>query len=143
MELLLGFDFGSSKIGIAIGQIITKQARALTTIKAYDGNPNWQELGQLIDLYKPSLLIVGLPLNMDDSDSEISLRAQKFARKLRAKFNIPVELWDERLTSFEARGILQENGKNPKSSKNKKHQTVDAVAAALILQSFLDNFQQL
>jgi len=77
-------------------------------------------------------LVVGLPLNMDDSVSEISKLAQKFAQRLEGRFNLPVKLWDERLTSFEARGLL---------AKNNSKQNLDATAAALILQSFLDNFQ--
>jgi len=137
MGLLLGFDFGSNKIGVAIGQTITNSARALTVIKSNNGVPkNWQQIADLIKQYKPDMLVVGLPLNMDDSVSEISIKAQQFARRLHGRFNLPVKLWDERLTSFEARGFIMQ-------SKSKSNQKIDAVAAALILQGFLDNSENL
>jgi len=132
MPLLLGFDFGSTKIGVAIGQTLTCEARALTLIKAKNGVPNWAQIANLIKEWRPQTLVVGLPLNMDDSVSDMSHRAQKFARQLNGRFNLPVELWDERLTSFEARGLI---------AQNNSKQSVDATAAALILQSFLNNFQ--
>jgi len=143
MSLLLGFDFGSNKIGVAIGQTITKQARALTVIKANNGVPNWQQIDILIKQYNPNTLVIGLPINMDDSISDISLKAQKFARQLNGRFNIPVQMWDERLSSFEARGLLKATKKNNNNKTNQKNQNIDAIAAALILQGFLDSLDNI
>jgi len=143
MSMLLGFDFGSNKIGVAIGQTITKQARALTVINANNGVPNWQQIDILIKQYNPNTLVIGLPINMDDSISDISLKAQKFARQLNSRFNIPVQMWDERLSSFEARGLLKATKKNNNNKTNQKNQNIDAIAAALILQGFLDSLDNI
>ncbi len=99
----MAFDFGMLHIGLAVGQTVTATATPLTTLKAKNGSPRWQDLAALIAEWQPDLLIVGLPLNMDDSESEMSGRARKFADRLRGRFGLPVELVDERLTSFEAR----------------------------------------
>jgi putative Holliday junction resolvase len=120
----MGFDFGMGKIGIAVGQAITGSATPLTILKARDGVPNWQQVEQLINEWQPALLVVGLPLNMDGSDSEMSRLAEKFSRKLHGRFNIPVDTMDERLTSFEAAQYAE------------KDQLVDAIAARLILESW-------
>lgn len=123
-ELVMAFDFGTSRIGIAVGQAITKTATPITIIKATDGVPDWSKIESLINEWQPRLFVVGLPLNMDDSDSEMSRRAEKFARKLKGRFHIPVELMDERLTSFEARQGMPAG------------EPFDHLAAKLILESF-------
>lgn len=123
-DLVMAFDFGMSKIGIAIGQAITKTATPIAIIKATDGIPDWSEIERWINEWQPRLFVVGLPLNMDDSSSEMSRLAEKFARKLNGRFHIPFELMDERLTSFEAK-----QGKS--SGKPQDH-----IAAKLILESF-------
>ena len=76
---LMAFDFGLKQIGVAYGQTVTKQAKGLTIIKAQDGTPNWITITGLIDKWQPNILLVGLPLNMDSSESELSGRARKFA----------------------------------------------------------------
>lgn len=102
-NLVMAFDFGLRKIGIAVGQPITATATPITVITATDGIPDWRIIAQLIDEWQPVLLVIGLPLNMDDSESTMSQLARKFARKLGGRFNIAFEMMDERLTSFEAR----------------------------------------
>ncbi len=120
----LGFDFGSQKIGIASGQSLTATASPLSIIKAKNGIPNWDELGQLLTQWQPALIVVGLPLNMDGSESELSKRASKFARRLAAKSDCAVALMDERLSSREARDI------------GGKDKDIDDIAAVLILESW-------
>jgi len=120
----MAFDFGLSKIGIADGQAITKTATPIAVIKATDGIPGWPEIERLINEWQPELFVVGLPLNMDDSCSEMSNLAEKFGRKLTRRFHIPLEMMDERLTSFEAK-----QGKHPS-------EPIDHIAAKLILESF-------
>ncbi|MCE6982217.1 Holliday junction resolvase RuvX, partial [Pseudomonas frederiksbergensis] len=104
VRLLLGFDYGSRQIGVAVGQVITGQARELCTLKAQNGTPDWAQVEKLIKEWKPDALVVGLPLNMDGTPSEMSERAEKFARRLNGRFNLPVHTHDERLTTFEAKG---------------------------------------
>lgn len=123
-SVVMGFDFGMGKIGVAVGQSITRTATPLTILKARDGIPNWEQLQKLIKEWQPGLLIVGLPLNMDDSPSEMSRLAEKFARKLSGRFGLPCETVDERLSSFEA------------ASRTDNDEPVDAIAAQLILETY-------
>ena len=129
---LLGFDYGLKQIGVASGQTLTSSATGLTILKAVDGIPNWSQVEKLLTEWDPDLVVVGLPLNMDDSESELSGRARKFARRLRGRFAVEVEMVDERLTSREAKSMGREQG-------NQDLTKIDHVAAALILQSWLDS----
>ncbi len=131
---ILGFDFGRKNIGVAVGQDLTKTANELTVIKARDGIPNWDDIEKLIEQWQPNLFVVGLPLNMDGSKQEMTYAAKKFGNRLNAKFKLPVEWHDERLTTFEA---LDHLGIHDKMQS--KHQgDVDRVSAQLILQSWLN-----
>ncbi|MDE0762293.1 MAG: Holliday junction resolvase RuvX [Cellvibrionales bacterium] len=131
---LLGFDFGTAQIGIATGQTVTSTATSLAIITARNGIPDWRALGEIISEWQPELMVVGLPLNMDDSESELSQRARKFARRLHGRFNIDTLMMDERLTSREAKAAHRHLGKRDLDK-------VDHIAAALILQSWLDQPQ--
>ncbi len=102
---VLAFDFGMRHIGVAIGQSVTHSANPLTTLSAREGNPDWDQLGKLIDTWKPQTLLVGLPLNMDDTESEMAERARGFAGKLEQRYSLAVHMVDERLTTFEAKRI--------------------------------------
>lgn len=133
VRLLLGFDYGTRQIGVAVGQVITGQARELCTLKARDGVPNWQQIEALLKEWKPDALIVGLPLNMDGTPSEMSARAETFARRLHGRFKLPVHTQDERLTTFEAKGQRMMQGQHG----GYKERPVDALAAALLLESWL------
>ncbi|MBV1876464.1 MAG: Holliday junction resolvase RuvX [Pseudomonadales bacterium] len=123
-NLVMAFDFGMKKIGVAVGQKITATATPLMIIPARDGIPNWQTLEKLIQEWSPHHFVVGLPLNMDDTESEMSLLAEKFGRKLSGRYNIPHTTVDERLSSFEAREIAAANT------------PIDAIAAKLILETY-------
>ena len=129
---VLVFDYGLNNIGVAYGQSITGDGRELPPLSAKDGIPNWEQIQQLIDEWKPTKLVVGLPLNMDDSESELSTRARKFGRRLKGRFNIDVDLMDERLSSFDAKQEAKERGH--KGNYHKK--PIDSIAARLILESW-------
>lgn len=101
----MAFDFGTRHIGIAVGQFVTRTANPLTTLAAIDGNPNWSEVDELINTWKPESLVVGLPLNMDRTESEMCEHARAFAGKLEKRFSLRVHMVDERLTTFEAKQI--------------------------------------
>jgi putative Holliday junction resolvase len=126
--LLLGFDYGTRKIGIASGQRITGQANPLTTLAMVQQRPDWQTIGQLIDQWQPDRLLVGLPLNMDDTESELTGRARRFARQLHGRYRLPVELVDERLSSRAAREDF---------GKATARYGLDAFAAKLIIETWL------
>ena len=120
----MGFDFGMRRIGVAVGQKVTQTASGLTVVRARDGIPKWEYLDKIVLDWQPEKFIVGLPLNMDGSKSEMSQKAHKFSRRMSSRYNIQSEMFDERLTSFEARG-----------HEEKTH--IDAIAARLILESWL------
>lgn len=132
---LLGFDFGLKSIGVAVGQELTATARPLTALKANDGVPDWGRIETLLKEWQPALLVVGLPLNMDGTEQDISRRARKFANRLHGRFGLAVELQDERLTTTDARARLFEAGGYKALGKD----TVDAVSAQLILESWMES----
>ncbi|WP_022967324.1 Holliday junction resolvase RuvX [Denitrificimonas caeni] len=136
-KLLLGFDYGTKQIGVAVGQMITRQARELCNLKAQDGIPRWEQIEALIKEWQPDALVVGLPLNMDGTPSDMCVRAEKFARRLNGRFNLPVHTHDERLTTFEAKGQRLSQGQQRGSYRE---QPVDALAAALLLQGWLEQY---
>lgn len=133
--VILAFDFGLKNIGVAIGQNITKTASPLPLLKARDGIPDWNNIKMLLDEWKPEKVIVGFPLNMDQSESELALRAKKFANRIHGRFSISVELFDERLSTFEAKDIAKELG----HKGDYKNNPIDAIAACLILESYWRN----
>jgi len=135
VRLLLGFDYGSKQIGLAVGQVITGQARELCVLKAQNGVPDWLKVEALIKEWKPDALVVGLPLNMDGSPSDMSARAERFARQLNGRFNLPVHTHDERLTTFEAKGERMARGQRTDSYRDNP---VDAIAARLLLEGWLE-----
>ena len=102
-------------------------------LRARDGVPDWAEIGELLTEWQPGNLLVGRPLNMDDSESEMSQRAGKFARRLEGRFGLKVTLVDERLSSFEAKQLLKEAGHDG----NYLEDPADALAAKLILDTWL------
>lgn len=120
---VLAFDWGSQRIGVAVGQSVTGTAQALAVIKARDGIPRWDEIAKLIVNWQPDCFLVGLPFNMDATESEILPRARKFGNRLTGRFNKPCYGFDERLSSFEA-------------AEEKESGAIDHIAARLILESW-------
>lgn len=127
----LGFDFGLARIGVAVGQSITGTASPVTTVPAQDGEPSWQEIAKLVQSWRPTHLVVGIPYNTDGSESDMSSRARKFACTLE-QFDIPVVTTDERYTTREARSILEETYGDRRGKAK-----VDALAACIIVEQFL------
>jgi len=131
---LLGFDFGMKSIGVAVGQTVTKAAKSLTSLKAQEGKPNWKLLAKIIDEWRPDALVVGIPLNMDGSEQPITQAVKKFAHNLQQRFNLPVYLEDERLTTVEARArLFDERG----GYRALQKPAIDALSAQLILESWM------
>lgn len=131
----LAFDFGTKSIGCAVGQSITGTAQALPAFKARDGIPNWENIGQCVQQWKPDIIVVGLPLNMDGMEQPLTLKARKFANRLSERFGIRVILQDERLTTTEARAEIFSRGGYKALNKGK----VDGISACLILESWFEN----
>ena len=131
-EILLGFDFGTKRIGVAVGQTVTKTARPLCTIHAKNGEPQWNELNKIIKTWQPNAIIVGIPLNMDGTEQLLTQRAKQFANSLQEHYQIPVHGIDERLTTKNAREQLFSKGGYKALQKGQ----VDSVAAQLILETW-------
>ena len=131
-QTLLGFDYGTKRIGVAVGQDITRTVTPLTTLRCSNETPDWKAISKLIEEWKPDKLVVGLPLHLDGTSQALTDRAQRFGNQLKGRYNLPVEMVDERLTSHEAETeLVTRKGKSTKAD-------IDALAAALILQSWLD-----
>lgn len=126
-ETILAFDFGIKKIGVALGNTITKHASALCIIRPKTKVERFIMVADLLQDWQPERIIVGLPLNTDGSEQEASRASRNFARQLQGRFVLPVDLVDERGSSMEAQRILGTNADD------------DAVAAAVILQRYLDS----
>lgn len=127
---LLCFDFGTRQIGVAYGQTLTATAAPVAVLKARDGQPQWEEVTRLVAEWRPDRLLVGLPLNMDGSESDFCRRARRFARRLQARTGKPVAMVDERLSTAAAKA---EAG----PIRDYRRQPVDGLAAVLILQTWL------
>lgn len=137
-SLALGLDYGLRRIGVAVGSRATGAARALTTLPCEDGTPDWDRLAALLEEWRPDRLVVGLPLNLDGTESEMTARARRFARRLEGRFQLPVEMIDERLSSAEALATLKEDRRTGRRRRPVAREDVDREAAAVILQAWLD-----
>ena len=134
IKSVLGFDFGMRRIGVAIGQTITSTARPLDVLPALNGAPNWEDVSRLIEEWKPQALVVGQPLAMDGSSSDITKAAKRFGNRLNGRYHLPVYSMDERLSSREAES-MQRDGEA-------QTQSIDSIAAAIILQSWLEEYKR-
>jgi putative Holliday junction resolvase len=130
-RVLLGFDFGLRRIGVAVGQELTGTATALVTLAARDGVPDWTAVAELIAQWQPQGLVVGLPLNADGTAHAVTAAAQRFGHRLHGRYGLPVYWMDERLSSHEAAARLGNKAKT--AARN-----IDKVAAQIILESWLN-----
>lgn len=132
---LLGFDFGKKYIGIAVGQEITGSATPLGSVKANNGIPNWDTIEKYLKEWQPDLIVVGLPLNMDGSEQQLTLDARKFGNRIKGRFGMQVEFQDERLTTADAKEQLFARG----GYRNLKKDNIDAESAKLIIESYFES----
>lgn len=124
-DIVFGFDFGVKRIGIAMGNTLTGQAQPLEIIDAVDNATCFKRIGALIDEWRPARLVVGEPRHPDGAEHDMTLRARRFANQLNGRFNLPVELVDERYSSV----VIPA----------KRGERIDAKAAAIILQQYFDD----
>ena len=129
----LGFDFGTQKIGVAVGQELTATATPLQIVRVINLKPDWLTITEIFNTWRPDAAVVGIPLNMDDSEQSMTQSALRFQRQLEGRYQLPVYGADERLTSREATSILYSGGKLGKIQAGE----VDPVAAQLILETWL------
>lgn len=122
----LGFDYGERRIGVAVGQTVTRTANPLATLAARDGQPDWAAVRRLVQEWRPDVLVVGRPTTADGAPHALAEAIARFARKLEGRFGLRVEFVDERLSSHAA-AALARSGRHG----------VDAHAAALVLETWL------
>ena len=125
---IVAFDYGTKKIGVAVGQTETYTSSPLQIIYNEHEKTNWNEINILINEWNPELILVGKPINMDGTESDIMKRVDNFFKKLEKISNVDCEYIDERLTTFEAKEILGES----------RVLDVDAHAAKILIDNWFD-----
>jgi len=130
----LAFDFGLRQIGVAVGNALLSTTQPLAILRARDGQPDWREVEKLLVEWAPDRVLVGDPLNMDDSVSDLARRARRFAARIHGRFGVPVAMVDERLSSFAVKAERREQG----GSGDYRRQPVDSLAAEVILRDWLN-----
>jgi putative Holliday junction resolvase len=130
----LGIDLGRARIGLALADEVLRTARPHSTVHRRGDAPDLAAIAAVARAYEVTLAVLGLPLNMDGTEGDSARFARGFAAKLGAALGVPVELQDERLSTFEAEGRLRERGVKARDQRSR----IDAEAAAVILQSWLD-----
>jgi putative Holliday junction resolvase len=129
---VLAFDFGTKRIGVAVGESLIGLAHPLTEIVGEESAPRFAAIAKLIAQWQPRHLVVGLPMSTDGTPHDLTRRAQRFAHQLEGRFNLPVTLVDERYSSVEAEAGLRASGAH-RALRDKK---VDSAAAQIILQQY-------
>jgi putative holliday junction resolvase len=135
IKTVIGFDFGSKYIGVAVGQMPPSLAQPLTSLIVKNGEFPWKEIERLLEIWAPDALVVGVPLNMDGTEQPITYLARDFLMELENRFQLPVFPVDERLTTVEARSRLFAVG----GYKALKKKSIDSIAAQLIVEMWLEN----
>lgn len=134
---LLGFDYGLARIGVAVGQTISDTATPLCVLKNRDGQVNWDDISALITEWQPVGLVVGLPLRLNGEEQAFTQNARKFAQRLGGRYNLPVFLIEEQLSSIEAEQRLRTQSAGKKA--NTRHNSLlDAHAAQILLTNWLE-----
>jgi putative holliday junction resolvase len=132
-ELILAFDYGTRRIGVASGDTLTRTARGLTVLEVH-GTVPWADIVRLVADYTPTQLVVGLPCNMDGTETGMTRPARQFSQDLKARVHLPVHLVDERLSSRDAEAELRAARASGLKRKRVTHADVDRIAAKVILE---------
>jgi putative Holliday junction resolvase len=133
-RIVLAFDFGQRRIGVACGDTVSRTAAPQGTVAMGPGGPRWTEIGTLLRNWQPGLTVVGLPYNVDGSDSTMTAAARDFAAELQRRFGLPVALVDERYSSREAQATLKAARESGLRRRRVAKADVDAAAACVILE---------
>ena len=134
MGRVLGLDVGSKRIGIAVSDLLGITAQGLETLQRQNKRLDFEKLAKVVEEFGITQIVVGYPLRMSGEEGVQAEKMRRFAEELRGRFQLPVHLWDERLTSAEANRLLRETD----MSIRRRGQVVDQMAAVLILQSWME-----
>ncbi|NTV11746.1 MAG: Holliday junction resolvase RuvX [Zoogloea sp.] len=138
MGTILGFDFGLKRIGVAVGETETGHAHPLTTLTCESNDERFGAIEKLLAEWRPVHLVVGLPTHLDGTEHEMTARCRRFANQLHGRFNLPVTLVDERLSSAEAETRMTESGR---TGWKKRKPQLDAAAAQVILLQYFETYR--
>ena len=130
----LGFDFGQKRIGVSVGTRELGTARPLGVVDNVNGTPDWPAIDQLVTDWQPGLMVVGLPLDEDGSEQDITRHARGFIKRLRSRVSCDVVTCDERYSSIEASDAIRAQRASGQRRRRSTHADVDATAAAVILE---------
>lgn len=133
---VLGFDVGARRIGVAVGNTISATARAIAMVTAHDDGPDWTAVDALVREWRPQLLIVGEPLTLEGEAQPATHLARRFARTAAERYQLPVELVDERSTSREADRRFAEKRRSGQA-RRRDAKALDALAAQIIVERWL------
>jgi len=133
-RVVLAFDFGQKRVGVACGDTISRTAAPLRAVPAGAQGPSWDEIDSLMRDWQPAVAVVGLPYNVDDSESDITGAARGFANELAERYALPVRLIDERYSSLEAETRLKAARESGLRKRRVAKADVDAAAACIILE---------
>jgi putative Holliday junction resolvase len=136
-HLILAFDFGRRRIGIACGDTVSRSASPLGAVPAGPGGPQWSGIDAVLGDWRPTALVVGLPYNADGSERESAAAARAFAAELGKRYGLPVDLVDERYSSIEAEERLRSARASGMRKRRVTKEAVDAAAACVILERWL------
>ena len=138
MKTIMGFDYGSRKIGVAIGQTLLGTAQGISSLAVANNTINWSELEKLINIWKPSAFVVGLPLSSSGEETQSSKLARNFGNRIANKFTLPVYWVNEFLTSQSAQSDLKSTLSPGQRFTKRKQKNRDLLAAELILRSYFE-----
>ena len=130
IETVIAFDYGSKRIGVAVGQTLSGTAQAVTVVKQKNGRINWPEIEKIIAEWRPDRIVLGFPATRDGRAITLHSAIERFAQDLKKRFDVPVELCDEHLSSFEA------------AQREPDQHVLDAMAAQIILETWLNAARQ-
>jgi putative Holliday junction resolvase len=133
-QIVLAFDFGLRRIGVACGDTVSRSASALEAVPANAAGPRWEVIASLMRDWQPDIAVVGLPYNVDGSDSEQTRNARSFAAELTRRFGLEVAMVDERYSSLEAEARLKAARESGLRRRRVAKSDVDAAAACVILE---------
>ncbi len=125
--VVIGFDFGLRRIGVAVGQTITQTATPEAIVNSKDGKPDWEHISKIFEQWQPVAILVGLPMRLDGTEQALTQPARKFGQRLSGRYNRPLYFIEEQLSSIEA------------ESRGLKQQHIDDHAAQILLENWLQS----
>ncbi len=136
MSVVIAFDFGLKRTGVAVGNTLTGSATPESTLASKDDRPDWDGITALIQEWKPTQLVVGIPIELDDNENPIKKRIERFCNQLQGRYNLKVDQENEQFTSIEAAARLKQLRQSGRKKKVTKDE-VDKIAAAIILENWM------